>query len=199
MSDIGIFGSYIASTFSSKALGGDFVMLDENGEEATKGEVFMIPPIMGLSTELLNKNHHKVYYDNTPDFKVQLRRHGDEVIQLKNNYYKVLGRVDDAMNLGGIKVSATQIEEIIQQLSFVKECAAIAISPEDGGPSKLVVFYVEKSVNDDELERLQKAKQIIRKELNPLFKVSELVKITVLPRTASNKVMRRKLRDNYIR
>lgn len=189
----------IASTFSSKALGGDFVMLDENGEEATKGEVFMIPPIMGLSTELLNKNHHKVYYDNTPDFKVQLRRHGDEVIQLKNNYYKVLGRVDDAMNLGGIKVSATQIEEIIQQLSFVKECAAIAIAPEDGGPSKLVVFYVEKSVNNDELERLQKAKQIIRKELNPLFKVSELVKITVLPRTASNKVMRRKLRDNYIR
>ncbi|MEO9570527.1 MAG: AMP-binding protein [Polaribacter sp.] len=187
----------IASTFSTKALGGDFVMLDENCKESNKGEVFMIPPIMGLSTELLNKDHHKVYYKNTPDFKVQLRRHGDEVIQLKNGHYKVLGRVDDAMNLGGIKVSAIQIEEIVQQLSFVKECAAIAVSPEDGGPSKLVVFYVENDLKIKELERLQQAKQIIRKELNPLFKVSELVKIAILPRTASNKIMRRKLRDIY--
>lgn len=187
----------IASNFSTKALGGDFVMLDENEEESTKGEVFMIPPVMGLSTSLLNKDHHKVYYNNTPKFKVKLRRHGDEVVQLKNNYYKVLGRVDDAMNLGGIKVSATQIEEILQELIFVKECAAIAVSPKDGGPSKLIVFYVDSNLDDATSDKLQEAKQIIRKELNPLFKVSELLEIDVLPRTASNKVMRRKLRDIY--
>lgn len=187
----------IASNFSTKALGGDFVMLDENEKESTKGEVFMIPPVMGLSTSLLNKDHHKVYYNNTPKFKVKLRRHGDEVVQLKNNYYKVLGRVDDAMNLGGIKVSATQIEEILQELIFVKECAAIAVSPKDGGPSKLIVFYVDSNLDNATSDKLQEAKQIIRKELNPLFKVSELLEIDVLPRTASNKVMRRKLRDIY--
>ncbi|WP_299063017.1 AMP-binding protein [uncultured Polaribacter sp.] len=185
------------STFSSKVLGGDFVVLDENGEESNKGEVFIIPPIMGLSTVLLNKNHRKEYYENTPKFKMKLRRHGDEVHQLKNGYFKVLGRVDDALNLGGIKVSATQIEEIVQQLTFVKESAAIGVAPKEGGPNKLVVFYVENTENNQEIDRLQKAKQIIKKELNPLFKVSELVKIVSLPRTASNKVMRRKLREIY--
>ena len=38
---------------------------------------------------------------------------------------------------------------------------------------------------------------VVRKELNPLFKVSDLVKMDALPRTASNKVMRRKLRTDY--
>ncbi|MCK5638168.1 MAG: AMP-binding protein, partial [Flavobacteriaceae bacterium] len=39
----------IASTFSTQALGGEFVLLDENHELTNKGEMFLIPPIMGLS------------------------------------------------------------------------------------------------------------------------------------------------------
>ncbi|MHB0755988.1 AMP-binding protein [Polaribacter sp. M15] len=187
----------IPSTFSTKALGSDFVLLDENHQETNTGEVFLIPPIMGLSTELLNKNHQKIYYDDTPKYHQTLRRHGDELKLLENDYFKILGRVDDAMNLGGIKVSATQIEEAINQLDFVLESAAIAVAPKDGGPAKLVVFYVDKRdaiPNDD---RLKAAQKIVKTELNPLFKVVDLVKISVLPRTASNKIMRRKLRDTY--
>ena len=37
----------------------------------------------------------------------------------------------------------------------------------------------------------------IKQHLNPLFKISDLVIIKALPRTASNKVMRRVLRDQY--
>jgi acetyl-CoA synthetase len=41
---------------------------------------------------------------------------------------------------------------------------------------------------------LQKA---IAQRLNPLFKISDLVLVDALPRTASNKIMRRVLRDQY--
>ena len=187
----------IPSTFSTKALGSDFVILDENNDETDKGEVFLIPPVMGLSTHLLNKNHHEIYYKNTPKFKTQLRRHGDEVQQLENGYFKILGRVDDAMNLGGIKVSATQIEEVLQSLDFVRESAAIAVAPKNGGPSNLVVFYVENESVLNEIEKLETVKQQIKTKLNPLFKVADLVKIDKLPRTASNKIMRRTLRDHF--
>ncbi len=187
-----------ASTFSAKALGTDFVILDDKNKQTTKGEVFIIPPIMGLSTELLNKNHHDIYYKDTPKYKEVLRRHGDELEVLENGYFKILGRVDDAMNLGGIKVSATQIEEVLNSLNFIEECAAIAVSEKEGGPSKLVVFYVAKNqVIKNEQERIVQAQQLIKREINPLFKVADLVKIEALPRTASNKVMRRKLRDSY--
>lgn len=36
--------------------------------------------------------------------QVRLRRHGDEVARLPGRYYQALGRADDTMNLGGIKV-----------------------------------------------------------------------------------------------
>lgn len=206
-------GGYIASTvvqpnipsvFSSQTLGGDFVLLDENGEESDKGELFLIPPIMGLSTQLLNKNHHQVYYENTPNFSSKLRRHGDELMGLDPDihqglcgYFQMLGRVDDAMNLGGIKVSSAQIESVINKLTFVKESAAIAVSPKGGGPSELIVFYVENELDSTSNEELKEVQKSIRTNLNPLFKVVDLVKIGVLPRTASNKVMRRSLREIY--
>ncbi len=188
----------IASTFSTQALGGEFVLLDEKQQPATKGELFLIPPIMGLSNSLLNRNHHKVYFEGTPTYQGQpLRRHGDQLERLENGYYKAQGRVDDAMNLGGIKVSSVQIEAIVNSLPFIKETAAIAVSPGGGGPSILVIYYVEKTADFSDEKRYAMAKDSIKKQLNPLFKVADLVKIKQLPRTASGKVMRRKLRDIY--
>ncbi|MEN8187542.1 MAG: AMP-binding protein [Bacteroidota bacterium] len=193
----------IASTFSTQALGGEFVVLNEEEKTTNKGEMFMIPPILGLSNTLLNRDHHKVYFEGTPKFKKQiLRRHGDEIELLDNGYYRMHGRVDDAMNLGGIKVSSVQIEEVVNQLEFIKESAAIAVSPEGGGPSNLVIYFVETKDGTPDMDTknfyLSKTKDIIREKINPLFKLSNLIKIDQLPRTASGKVMRRKLRDEYI-
>ena len=189
----------MVSTFSSQALGGEFILLDDNGEPAVQGEMFLIPPIMGLSNSLLNRDHHEVYYKDIPAYKNRvLRKHGDELIRLDNGYYKAQGRADDAMNLGGIKVSSVQIEEVINQLEFIKESAAIAISPENGGPSQLVIYAIILPGNLSNEEQLKQAKLIIRQRLNPLFKVEKLIAIDLLPRTASGKVMRRKLRDLYL-
>ena len=188
----------IPSTFSTQALGGQFVLLDENNSPSDIGELFLIPPIMGLSNSLINRNHHEVYFKDTPTYEGKLlRRHGDQLERLENGYYKAMGRVDDAMNLGGIKVSSVQIEAVINQLGFIKECAAIAVSPKEGGPSLLMVYFVEKSTAFSHEERLAMTNQIIRSKLNPLFKVTEMIKIETLPRTASNKVMRRLLRKEY--
>ncbi len=188
----------IPSTFSTQALGGKFVLLNEEHKVSNKGELFLLPPIMGLSNTLLNRDHFEVYYKGTPSLDGRLlRRHGDQLAQLKNGYYIAQGRVDDAMNLGGIKVSSVQIEAVLNKLNFIKESAAIAVSPKGGGPSKLVVYYVENSSELTDDERFKQVKNSVSKQLNPLFKVSDLVKIKTLPRTASNKVMRRKLRDDY--
>jgi acetyl-CoA synthetase len=185
----------IPGTFSTPALGGDFLILDENGQPCDNGEVFLLPPIMGLSTRLLNRDHHKVYYDGTPSPDSQLcRRHGDQIERLANGYFKANGRVDDSMNLGGIKVSSTQIEELINQLPFVEESAAIGVPPQGGGPDQLIICYVESDAIDKS-SALKQMKAAVKAQLNPLFKVSDCLSISELPRTASNKVMRRKLRD----
>jgi acetyl-CoA synthetase len=102
------------------------------------------------------------------------------------------------MNLGGIKVSSAQIEQALNTVEDICETAAIAISPSEGGPSQLVIYVVvvsDSHKNEEALKAdLQKA---IAQRLNPLFKIRDLVLVDTLPRTASNKVMRRVLRDQY--
>ncbi len=188
----------IPATFSTPALGTEFVLLDEEGNETDAGEVFIIPPVMGLSDKLLNKSHERVYYEGTPEYKGQvLRRHGDRMQRLENGYYKAMGRVDDAMNLGGIKVSALQLEQVVNSLPFVKECAAIAVTPPKGGPDMLVIYYVANQPVDKK-EASKEISGIIRNEINPLFKVQQSVPMEILPRTASGKLMRRVLRKKYL-
>ena len=192
----------IPSTFSTQALGGEFVLLDDKNNVSDKGELFLIPPIMGLSEKLLNRDHHSVYFKDTPTYRGQkLRRHGDQLMKLENEYYKAMGRVDDAMNLGGIKVSSVQIEAVVNQLDFIKESAAIAVSQEDGGPSVLVIYYVKNGTSENDAEHdiyLQNINKLIKTKLNPLFRAKALIKMDTLPRTASGKVIRRKLRDLYL-
>ncbi|MGB5383877.1 MAG: hypothetical protein WBN19_08500, partial [Lutimonas sp.] len=77
----------------------------------------------------------------------------------------------------------------------VKESAAIAISPKNGGPSELVVFFVATIHKTDLNEMVHKANKKMKTELNPLFKIKEMIELEQLPRTASGKIMRRILRD----
>ena len=185
-------------TFSTPALGTQFVLLNEEGNESDIGEVFLVPPTMGLSNRLLNRDHHQVYYQGTPSYQGQItRRHGDQLQKLENGYFRALGRVDDSMNLGGIKVSAVEIEEVVNKLNFVRESAAIAVPSSGGGPSVLVLFLVlDQQLTFEEM--FKAVNSIIADRINPLFKLTDLRIVPELPRTASNKVMRRKLKEAYL-
>ena len=199
-------GGYITSTvveqiapsrFTTPALGIDFVLLDGDGEASDVGEVYLIGPSIGLSTELLNRNHHDVYFAGTPDHhRGPLRRHGDQIQRLSDGRFRTLGRVDDTMNLGGIKVSSAEIEDAAATVTGVVEVAAIAVPPPDGGPDRLVLFVVLDDAAALDSVRID-LQQAIRSQLNPLFKVHDVVTVDALPRTASQKVMRRVLRDEY--
>jgi acetyl-CoA synthetase len=188
------------STFTTPAFGLDLIILDDKEQPVDEGELFLIPPSIGLSIHLLNKDHHEVYYKDTPKGPngELLRRHGDEVLRLPGNYYRAQGRADDTMNLGGIKVSAAEIERTVSAVGGVVETAAIAVAQTGGGPSQLVIYVVSDSGIEFSKEELRKNMQhAIAKNLNPLFKISDVIPIDALPRTASNKVMRRVLRDRY--
>jgi acetyl-CoA synthetase len=161
--------------------------------------LFLVPPSVGLSADLLNRDHHEVYHAGVPVADVSLRRHGDHVERLANGYYRALGRIDDTMNLGGIKVSSAGIERAIAGVPGVAEVAVIAVPPPGGGPSRLVVYAVPVPGEDPDVERWKADMQTaISAELNPLFRVHDVVAVAALPRTASAKVMRRELRDEYV-
>jgi acetyl-CoA synthetase len=77
------------------------------------------------------------------------------------------------------------------------DAAAVAVSPPGGGPSRLVVFAVPDGGDRDGETWRREMQDAIRTDLNPLFKIHDVVAVTTLPRTASAKVMRRELRSSY--
>jgi acetyl-CoA synthetase len=165
-------GSFLSSTvvqpnvpsmFSSPVLGSQIMLMDVDGkvmeessfypanDSSVSGELAIVPPSVGLSTTLLNRCHHTVYFKGMPcgPQGETLRRHGDEVECVRSSehlddteitttpYFRALGRCDDTMNIGGIKVASVEIERVCNLVDGVHETAAIAVSGSKGGPSKL--------------------------------------------------------------
>ena len=202
-----IAGGYLSSTvlrpfapacFNQPAFGLGLHLFDEDRRPTvTRGECFLSGAAIGHSTRLLNGGHHETYYAESPRGAAgeTLRRHGDVLEALPGGYYRVLGRADDAMNLGGIKVSAVEIERVVNRHPAVAECAAVAMTDEGGGPSRLVIFAVSRGRAMDAEQLREELRELLRRQLNPLFQIAEVRWIDALPRTASNKVMRRTLRS----
>jgi acetyl-CoA synthetase len=221
-------GSFLSSTmihpnvpsmFANPVLGSSIRLLDPDVQKvipesafgagpvgAASGELVLHPPSVGWSTVLLNRNHFDCYFADMPCDPQgrRYRRHGDAMEVVRDHdgsrpYFRALGRCDDTMNLGGIKVSSVEIERVCNTVPIIKETAAIAVST--GGPCQLVMYVV---LHGDDtttvcLSELKASMQrSIKTGLNPLFGINDVVITDSLPRTASNKVMRRLLRDEYI-
>jgi acetyl-CoA synthetase len=190
-------GSLVAecwpSEFTLPAFGLDVVLVDQDGRPSDEGEAFLVPPSVGLSTELLNGDHDAVYHEGVP--MPGLRRHGDAFARTERSTYRALGRTDDTMNLGGIKVSSREIEDAVRQLDDVQEVAAVSWSGGSRGAERLALYVVPAVGVEKSQDAWQRAAQAaVSTRLNPLFRVALVRTLAALPRTASNKVMRRALR-----
>jgi acetyl-CoA synthetase len=207
-------GGYITSTmvqgnapatFSTPALGLDFV-IEEEGRPARRGEVFLIPPSIGLSNELLNFDHFEEYYKDVPAGPngEQLRRHGDQIERLGAGYFRHHGRIDDMININGVKTSSEEIRSVIAN-DLVYDTKPIAVDADGSGRHQLVVYAVPKDqgllTSRDLAERLRAAFQEgIRERLNPLLAhVHAVVLIAELPQAGPGKTQTMKaLRRDYL-
>ncbi|XP_015883196.3 hexanoyl-CoA synthase [Ziziphus jujuba] len=195
------------AAFSTPAMGCSLYILGSNGlpipqNQPGIGELALDPLMFGASRTLLNADHYDVYFKGMPVWNGKvLRRHGDMFELTSRGYYHAHGRADDTMNIGGIKVSSVEIERICNEVDdSVLETAAIGVPPLGGGPEQLVIAVVFKDSNNpkEDLNQLRISfNSAVQKKLNPLFRVSRVVPLLSLPRTATNKVMRRILREQF--
>ena len=192
------------SCFTTPALGLDFVLLDE-GRPADRGEVFLVPPSIGLSNDLLNYDHRKEYFDGAPPgpHGETLRRHGDQVERLGGGYYRHHGRMDDMVNIYGVKSSAEEIRSVLGH-ELVADAKPVAVDVGDTGQHSLVIYAVPRDprllADPEARERLRKDFQReIKERLNPLLAhVHDVVLVAELPQAGPGKTKTmRALRADY--
>ena len=207
-------GGYIAgtvvqpcapATFTTPAMGIDFVILDE-GKAADRGEVFLVPPSMGLSNDLLNYDHFEEYYAGVPRGPEGelLRRHGDRVERLPGGFYRHHGRVDDVININGVKASAEEIRSVIAH-ELVYDAKPAAVDIDGSGQAVLVIYAVPRDpamVGSAELRErlLRDYRAAIRERLNPLLAhVEDVVLVPELLQAGPGKTRTmRELQKDYL-
>ena len=192
-------------TFTTPALGLDLAILDD-GKPADRGEVFLIPPSIGLSNELLNYDHFKEYYAGVPKGTKGevLRRHGDQIERLPSGYFRHHGRIDDMINIGGVKTSAEEIRSVIAH-DLVYDAKPAAVDVDGTGQHALVIYAVPRDpsqVGSPELRErlLRDYRTAIREKLNPLLAhVHDVVLVPELPQAGPGKTRTtRDLQKDYL-
>ena len=115
---------------------------------------------------------------------------GDKYVRNEDGTYTYGGRTDDMLKVSGIYVSPFEVEATLIQHSSVLEAAVIGIN-DNNGLTKTKAFVVLKSgssATEDEL------KAFVKDKLAP-YKYPRLIEfVAELPKTATGKIQRFKLR-----
>ena len=193
------------STFTTPALGIDIVILDD-GQRTDRGEVFLIPPSIGFSNDLLNYDHYREYFEDLPRGPKGelLRRHGDQVERIGGGYYRHHGRIDDMININGVKTSAEEIRSVIGH-EAVYDAKPTAVDIDGSGQQVLVIYAVPREPaqvdSPDFRERLrQDFRRAIGGKLSPLLAhVHDVVLVPELPQAGPGKTRTTKeLQRDYL-
>ena len=118
---------------------------------------------------------------------------GDGVKRDEDGYYRILGRVDDVINVSGHRMGTAEVENAINEHPKVVESAVVGYPHDIKGQG--IYAYVICDMEGRSEESLQEEiKQTVNKIIGPIAKPDKIQIVPGLPKTRSGKIMRRILR-----
>ncbi|MGQ9512943.1 acetate--CoA ligase [Thermodesulfitimonas sp.] len=127
---------------------------------------------------------------------------GDGAKRDYHNYYWILGRVDDVINVAGHRLSTMELESALVDHPWVAEAAVIGKSHEIKGQA-VAAFVTLKARAFEELKAAKRSfkeieaelKAHVAKKIGAIARPDDVFLTAELPKTRSGKIMRRLLRD----
>ena len=175
------------------------VLVDENGKEATekdehgfiKGNLCIKAPWPGIirttygDHERCRKNYFATYEN--------LYFTGDGALKDENGFYRIIGRVDDVLNVSGHRIGTAEVENAIDTHAGVVESAVVGY-PHDIKGQGIYAYVIYNGKHGDENMRRQDILQTVSRVIGPIAKPDKIQFVSGLPKTRSGKIMRRILR-----
>lgn len=171
-------------------------IVDDDGNEVTQsnvvGHLVIKHPWPGALLACWNNDDRFVQYWSEFGNK-QYFYTGDVAQKDSDQYYMVLGRADDVINVGGVRISTAEVESALVSHESVAEAAAIGISDLVKGEAiKAFVVLNQGVVWSTELK--QELKKWVRKKIGYIAEPADIEQVDTLPKTRSGKIMRRILK-----
>ncbi len=119
---------------------------------------------------------------------------GDAYLQDKDGYFWYQARTDDMIISAGYNISGPEVEAVLMEHPKVLECAVVGAGDDKRG-TVVKAFVVLRNKDDAGPATVKELQDFVKSELAP-YKYPRAVEfIEALPRTATGKVQRFKLRD----
>jgi acetyl-CoA synthetase len=181
------------------ALGMDVDVLNEAGRPVSDevGELVCRQPWPAMTRGIWNDDadgsrYHEAYWSTFDG----IWRHGDyalrETFPDGTSEWFILGRSDDVMNVAGKRLAPAEIESVVAADDAVAESAVVGIPDATKGEA-VWVFYVARGAVDEE-EVAQRVRLRVADEVGKPFAPSQVIRVDQLPKTRSNKTLRRAIR-----
>ena len=177
---------------SGKPIAGyDVRLVDDVGIDVAQGEVGNLM-VRGESTCLFYLHQSE---KTRHTFRGEWLFTGDQYKMDEDGFYWHQGRSDDMMKVGGLWVSPTEIESLLSDHSSVSECAVVG-AYDNAGLLKPKAFVCLTDGVEESNELLGELLKLCASKLDNYKRPRWVVFAEDLPRTATGKLQRFKLRDH---
>jgi len=141
------------------------------------------------------ERYKKTYYPE--DFKGKFYLAGDGASMDEDGYFRIVGRIDDVLNVAGHRLGTMEVESALVANTLVAEAAVVG-KPHDVKGEAIVAFVVLKGSRPNGAqakEIVAKLRDWVGEQIGAIAKPDDIRFGDNLPKTRSGKIMRRLLRS----
>lgn len=115
---------------------------------------------------------------------------GDGAVEAPDGYFRILGRIDDVINVAGHRLGTKELESAALMCQEVGEAAVVPVAdPIKGKIPHIFVSLKPGITGSPEIER--KISDTLASEIGPIAKPGKVWIVSDMPKTRSGKIMRR--------
>ena len=119
---------------------------------------------------------------------------GDGAVQAQDGYWRVLGRLDDVMNVAGHRLGTMELESAVAEVEKVAEAAVAAREDTEKGEVPDVYAVLREGIEESDTVR-EEIVRAVEDEIGKFARPANVIFVDDLPKTRSGKIMRRILEN----
>ena len=119
---------------------------------------------------------------------------GDGAVHERDGYFRILGRLDDVMNVAGHRLGTMELESAVAEVEDVAEAAVAAREDPEKGHVPDVYVTLRQGIEPSDAVR-DRIIQAVEDEIGAFARPANVMFVDDLPKTRSGKIMRRLLEN----
>jgi acetyl-CoA synthetase len=154
----------------------------------------MLQTVYGDDERFISEYWREFSDTDSDDWRDWSYKAGDGAVHERDGYFRVLGRLDDVMNVAGHRLGTMELESAVAEVEDVAEAAVVSREHSEKGevPDVYVILREGVEASDEVRQRVVGA---VEEEIGKFARPANVVFVDDLPKTRSGKIMRRLLEN----